>query len=265
MLGLADRGTRTRVTGALPTVNLLPASVFEAMAVRRLRRRFVLALVALVAVTAAVWGLLGVRIADAEDQEEEAMARAAVLTAEVAELAPVRDFTDAVARQEATVTATMASEVLMSQVLAGLSAATPEGVSVESLGITLDPATVAAVLAAAEAAEEGAAEATPDAAAPGGGASGQGTADLACAGPDPFGTNPLVACVTLSGTAASRAAVGQLVIELGSAELFVEPFVTTTNAEQGQVNFAGTVGLDVSAVSGRYADLSWILANGAEQ
>lgn len=264
MLRLADRGTRTRVTGALPTVNLLPASVFEAMAVRRLRRRFLLALIALVAVTAAVWGLLGVRIAAAESREEEAMARGAVLTAEVAELAPVREFTDAVARQEATVTTTMASEVLMSQVLAGLSAATPQGVSVESLGITLDPATVAAVLAAAEAAPEGEAGATPDATTPGG-ASGQGTADLACAGPDPFGTSPLVACVTLSGTAESRAAVGQLVIELGSAELFVEPFVTTTNAEQGQVNFAGTVGLDVSAVSGRYADLSWILANGAEQ
>jgi hypothetical protein len=56
--------------------------------------------------------------------------------------------------------------------------------------------------------------------------------------------------------------VGQLVQNLRSADLYADPFVTTTtiSAADGSqvVAFAGSVGLTGKAVSGRYADLSWL-------
>ena len=54
----------------------------------------------------------------------------------------------------------------------------------------------------------------------------------ASARPDPFNTRVVVGCVTLAGTAASRADVGEMVIRLGDAGLFVEPFISTTTTDE---------------------------------
>ena len=75
-----------------------------------------------------------------------------------------------------------------------------------------------------------------------------------CPGPDPFNTKPVIGCMTLSGTAASRAEVGDLVIALGASDLFVEPFIsTTTSGGRPTVTFSGSVGLSQTAYSNRYA------------
>ena len=74
-----------------------------------------------------------------------------------------------------------------------------------------------------------------------------------CPGPDPFQTEPIIGCVTLSGTAVSRAEVGELVTRLGSIGLFVEPFVSTTTTGDAQaVTFSGSVGLSDKVYSHRY-------------
>ncbi|MBA3742104.1 hypothetical protein [Sporichthya sp.] len=87
-------------------------------------------------------------------------------------------------------------------------------------------------------------------------------APVACARPDPFNPAPIIGCVTLTGTAQNRAQVGELVQNLRAADLYADPFVTTTtiNGIDGaeSVAFAGSVGLTGEAVSGRYADLSWL-------
>ena len=75
-----------------------------------------------------------------------------------------------------------------------------------------------------------------------------------CPGPDPFQTETIIGCVTLSGTAVSRAQVGELVTNLGSMGLFVEPFIsTTTTGDSASVTFSGSVGLSEKVYSRRYA------------
>jgi hypothetical protein len=122
----------------------------------------------------------------------------------------------------------MAQEIYFSKVLAGLRAASPIGSSMQSISVTIAPA-----------AAPGASTGTPD--------------GSVCPGPDPFRTETIVGCVTLSGTAVSRAEVGELVTNLGSSELFVEPFISTTTTGDAQtVSFSGSVGLSEKVYSHRY-------------
>ena len=66
----------------------------------------------------------------------------------------------------------------------------------------------------------------------------------------------MVACLELSGTAPSRRVVAQLVQALAAEKLFIEPFITTTTAdEEATVTFTGSVGVDPRAFTGRYDDL----------
>ena len=71
--------------------------------------------------------------------------------------------------------------------------------------------------------------------------------------------------MTLSGTAASRAEVGELVTTLGSMGLFVEPFISTTTAgDAAPVSFSGSVGLSEKVYSNRYAPADQAAATGGE-
>lgn len=241
--------TRGRVT--TPTVNLLSSWSFDALAARRLRRRFATGAVLLSLLLVGGWAAQDIRADHAEKVLLLEEAERAALTAQTAELAPVKTFVAAVAKREQTVTETMRTEVRFSRVLAELAMSTPADAELTSISVTL----------------------TPPSAAPGGEADAAGTdpgTDPAtgtagatasvCPGPDPFGTRPVVGCLTLSGTAASRDAIGQLVVDLGRSSIFVEPFIsTTTTAEGPQVAFTGTVGLAPSAFSARYDDLDTLL------
>ncbi len=76
----------------------------------------------------------------------------------------------------------------------------------------------------------------------------------------------MVGCITLSGTADSRATVGDFVVNLGHDKLFVEPFISaTTTAEGTDVVFTGSVGLSEKAFSHRYADIDVTLAKEARR
>jgi hypothetical protein len=227
----------------VPSVNLLSPWVFEAIATRRLRRRFTLAAIALVLAVGAGWGVQHLRIGQAEEVLRVEQAETTRLTAATNELAPVRTYVSVVGQQKVLVQDAMANEVLLSHVLAGLRDATPAGAHVETTDITLSPPPADAGAQAAAA-----------------------TVPSACPGPDPFQTRVVVGCITLSGTADSRATVGDFVVRLGADKLFVEPFISaTTTAEGSDVVFTGSVGLSEKAVSGRYADIDALLAKGGTQ
>jgi hypothetical protein len=185
------------------------------------------------------------RTAQAEVSLEAEHQHTAQLTSRTTELAPVRTFVAAVDRQKQVVARTMAHEVYLSHVLTGLAAATPHGAQLENLAVTLTPVT-----------DKAAAGATP----------GDATGGAACPGPDPFNTKKVVGCVTLSGSASSRAKVGKLVLRLGRAPLFVEPFIsTTTTAEGDDVLFTGSVGLSERTYSKRYEKIDTLLKASARR
>lgn len=240
-----SRARARRREAAAPTVNLLSQWSFEALATRRLRRRFVVGAVVLAALLTAGWGLQHLRAAQAGQLLSIAEAERATLASQTAQLAPVRTFVTAVEKRKQTVTEAMGAEVRFSRVLSELSMATPADATLTNLAVTLTPPP------AASAGEAGAAAAD---------APSIGAVASACPGPDPFGTRPVVGCLTLSGTAASRDAVGHLVVDLGRSGIFVEPFIsTTTTADGPRVSFTGTVGLSPSAFTGRYEDLDTLL------
>lgn len=224
---------RTHPHSTVPSVNLLSPWTFEAIATRTLRRRFTVAAAVLALVVGAGWGVQHLRVGQAEQVLTVEQAETSRLTAETNELAPVRTYVATVAQQKGLVQEAMAAEVPVSRVLDGIGAATPLGLRVESLGVLVTPPL-----------QEGAvAVASP------------------CPGPDPFNTRTVVGCVTLAGTAGSRAAVGDFVVNLGDDRLFVEPFISTTTTSDGDVvTFTGSVGLSEKAFSKRYADMEKLLA-----
>jgi hypothetical protein len=84
-----------------------------------------------------------------------------------------------------------------------------------------------------------------------------------CPGPDPFNTRVVVGCVELSGTATSRAIVGDFVIRLGKDPMFVEPFISTTTSDGAEVMFTGSVGLSTKAYTSRYKAMRDLLTQEA--
>ncbi|HSE69807.1 MAG TPA: hypothetical protein VLA97_03540 [Nocardioidaceae bacterium] len=231
---------------ALPSVNVLSPWVFDQMATRRLRRRFLAGGLALLLVVGAGWSVQHLRVRQAEQLLAVEQAETARLTAETQELAPVRAFVTGVDAQKALVQKTMEQEIYFSRVLESLQDATPDDARVESLAVTIAPQ--AGTTDGADAADSAATAATAAVTA------------SACPGPDPFQTKVVVGCITLAGTADSRADVGDFVIRLGDDELFVEPFIsTTTTADADRVTFSGSVGLSKRVFSKRFADLDKLL------
>jgi hypothetical protein len=217
---------------ALPGVNLLSPAAFEAIAVLRLRRRFLVAGIALVALLVGLTVSQQMRVRAAEHDVDAQRTAGRKLSDSVAELKPVQTYVTGVRSQVTTAQETMTKEIYFSDVFAGVAFALPPEAQLGTLSVTLaDPA-------AAE-------------------AEGEGAIVSACPGPDPFNTLKVVGCAAIAGTAESRADVGELVVALSKNGLFVEPFITTTTLEDStNVSFSGSVGLSVDVFSGRYADLA---------
>lgn len=226
-----SRGRRRApaVVPTMPTVNLLSSAEFDRLAARRLRHRFVAGGVALLLLVGGAWTAQHLRVAAAEKVVAVERAETSRLSAQTQVLAPVRTFVAGVAQQEVLVSTAMAGEIYFSEVLDGVRDATPPGADLGTVAITVVPRAT-----------------TPDAA---------DAATSPCPGPDPFETRVVVGCVQLTGTAASRAEVGDMVVQLGASGLFVEPFIaTTTTGEADEVSFSGSVGLSEQVYSGRYAE-----------
>lgn len=227
------RGRARAAEGASPTgsgsmVNLLSPWVVEENRVHQLRKRFVVAAIAVVVVMPLVWVGLHLEIIRSQEELRGDQAVADGLQAQIAELGPVRSYSASVGVRGALIGTTMASEVAFSRALTSLNSLLPDGVVLDSTTAATVPLDEVPTLETA----------------------------AACPGPDPFGAKTMAGCVTLSGTAPTREAVSKLVMALGRSSLFVEPFVeTTTTDDEDQVTFSGSVGLDPLLLSGRYAGL----------
>lgn len=245
-----------RIAVTLPSVNLLSPWALERIAVRRLRIRFMVGCLGLVVAVAGAWGVQTMRVADAESLLVTEDAETSRLTEQTNELQPVKAFVAGVEQQKLAVSGAMGTEIYFSKVFEAMSVAAPDGVVLDSRVVVLAPPPPAPVPAPAPAegsdkGEDGG-QATPAPAAP-------ATPPL-CPGPDPFQTREVVACITLSGSAGSRADVGAFVVALGADDSFVEPFIsTTTTSDASRVTFSGSVGLSEKVFSGRFADLdAWL-------
>jgi hypothetical protein len=229
-----------------PTVNLLSPWAFEAMATRKLYQWFAAGAVALLLLTTLVWSVQHLRTQSAQQSLAQEQARTRELTTQSKQLQPVQSYVSTVDDQKKLAGTAMQHEVLLSRVVSGLRQATPKGARMESISMTVSPS------ADDDAAGTGA---TPAPSATTGSGSG-----ASCPGPDPFHTRELVGCVTVSGSARSRASVGALVENLGRDRLFVEPFISTTTTGDGKgFEFTGSVGLSTRAYSHRYADMDALL------
>jgi hypothetical protein len=281
----------------LPSVNLLSPATLEHIAVSHLRKRFLAGGLAVAVVLGGGWLLQTQRLHSAQDRLAAEQAATPALTAQVQALAPVSQFYAAVDQRKQTASAAMAAEVLFSEALTDLAKLTPAGMTIQTMSVTLTPDVVVAqappVSPLTQAGIDGNGnDTTKNAATNGTGASGllgapakaRAAADaasaagaarattptpaapaadaVACARPDPFNPARVIGCVTITGTADSRAVVGDLINKLKASDLYADPFVTTTTAGgaagEQSVQFSGSVGLTGKNVSGRYADLSWL-------
>jgi type IV pilus assembly protein PilM len=246
--GARGAEAKRQVGAVLPSVNLLSPWSFGRIAVRRLRTRFAVACLVLVSVAAAGWGLQMMRVGDAEALLTVETAETSRLTERTNALQPVKTFVAGVEQQKVTISKTMASEIYFSKVLRSMSDAAPSGVVLDSLVVTLAPSAPEPAPAPAKGSKDEPPAAVPATPSP-------------CPGPDPFQTRAVVGCITLSGTAGSRAAVGAFVVALRGDDSFVEPFIsTTTTADATKVTFSGSVGLSKKVFSSRYAKLDELLS-----
>lgn len=254
----------------LPQVNLLSPDTLEHLAVRQVKRRLVAAGLVGALLVAGGWGAASWRLSSAKSALAAEQALTPPLQGQLAELDPVARFVSGLDARKQAASKAMAAEVLFSEALIDMNKRLPKGVELVNMSVTLTPSTVSAHApavsplakagmnakgndtAAGNPASSTLAASTPSAAA----------SAVQCARPDPFKPAVIIGCVTISGTAPSREAVGKFVESLKSAKIYADPFITTTvvNGATGQrsVQFSGSVGITGEIVSGRYADLSWL-------
>lgn len=280
---LTKPGAITRISTPGPrlaSVNLLSPATLESLAVRRVRRRLLAAGLVGALVVGGGWLVEGAKLHSAQHRLASEQAQTAPLQAQLTALEPVaRFFAQLDARKQAASKA-MAAEVLFSKALTDLNSRTPQGLAINNMSVTLTPSVVTSVAppvspltragidaagnvvttSPAAGAAAGTTATTP--AAPTAAASSAAAGAVSCARPDPFHPAAIIGCVTLSGTAPSRDVVGQFVNNLKAGTYYADPFVTTTTVTGTDgvqsVQFSGSVGLTGAAVSGRYADLSWL-------
>lgn len=226
----------------LPMVNLLAPEVQEVVEQQRIKRLFALIAVGLAAVMAVVWLLQTGMIAVAKNRLEGEQARAAELTAKQASLAPVQAFYGQVEANKFTIQSTMSKEVLASDVLARLNAVTPAGLKLGTIAVTLD---------------------TTPAAAPGTAVDPTMTTST-CPSQDPYSPAAASAgCVSVDGTAASRAVLSEWLDNLEKDPTFTVAFIPSSSAgsDSGGVTFNATIGLDAEAVyKERYSNPEFLKA-----
>ncbi|MDO9495238.1 MAG: hypothetical protein Q7J48_06020 [Nocardioides sp.] len=243
---------RKEPAAAASAVNLLSPWVLEGLRVRRLRQRFGVAAVVVLVLIAGGWTFQRLQLEQTRADLHGERAVTTGLQRQIEDLGEIRTYVQGVQHRASTVQDAMFTQVSFSQVLRALEAATPRGVRIESISVTLPVAgsePAAGVVSFADPEELEAA---------------RGLDGASCPGPDPFGTKVVVGCLDLTGTAGDRDQVGRLVINLGREGLFVEPFVSTTTTGDGTgVSFTGSVALSPQVFSRRYDDLTGLLTKEA--
>lgn len=214
----------------LPQVNLLPASVRDAIAVRKVRSWLVtLALLVLLA-AATIWYVQTTRIAEAERTLAAAVAEGATLKDQADSLTAVTAFDAQLVSQQALVEDTLAAQVRTTELIRRLTQAggraAGSGAPIAFISIGLDYSGI------------------PE---PGGVLN-------PCPNPDPFGSSVAVGCLTFTAIAGDRQQVSRLLEALAADPFFVGPYVGSTalspatDVAGSGVTFTGTAGVSVEGL-----------------
>ncbi len=238
-----DKGAPEVFVPSLPSVNILPPAVTERAHLERVRRTFVVAAVAAVAAVGAIFFLQSGAISSAETDLAAEEARAAQLSSQAAALAPVKLYYATVEANEATIQETMSREVLLSDVVDRLYATAPSGVDLGTVAVSVDTQPLLAA---------GATPVDPTTA-----------GSAACPSPDPYVIpGEAAGCVTITGSADSRAALGDWEAQVGKSDLFADLFISSSAAaaEEGSkaITFSASVSVTAKAYVNRYADPAFV-------
>ena len=214
---------------SLPTVNLLPEDIREITKVESVYRWLgVIAVIALVALGGAFVWKQG-DVTSANNTLAEANNEQTALKVSQENLADVDTYYAQVTANQTAIQQSMSKEVLFSDLSIRLRSAAPAGLDVDTVAMSADT------------------NASTD---------GTSTSTTSCPSPDPFTPSSAVGCITLSGKADNRDAIGGMLDNLNRDDHFTGAFVssTTTDQQTGAISFTATVGLTDKVFSGRYQD-----------
>lgn len=213
----------------LPQVNLLPTKVATSIALGKLRRRSIWALVAILLAFATLWVLQQPAITQAQLGVDAATEKNAQLATRVKALAPIEQMVTQLKRQQTLVTTTMSSQPRASEVATHLTAAAAKA---GRPAITFVSTNVAY-------------QGLP---APGGVLN-------PCPNPDPFGSRITIGCITFSANATSHQQISEFLTALEADPWFVGPFVSSSTSSTDSVTqkvgilFTGSVGVSTDALA----------------
>ncbi len=209
----------------LPAVNLLPASVSAAVRVHRIRRSLVAVAIGLVVVSGVAWYLQGSSIDQAQTLVTSAEEQNASLRAQVDSYAAVSHLQEAIVAQEKLVSTALASDPDAAGIVDRVRTAAGPDITLTQVAATYsglpDPAAVL-----------------------------QGQAHLfSCPDPSPFTTKISVGCVSLSGSATTRAAISEFLARVDADPVLDGPFlessvfVAASTEAPAHVDFTASFGI----------------------
>lgn len=215
---------RTAFVPSLARVDLLPASVAEAIALFKVRRVLGIILAVLVLAGVGLWVLQGSTIQQAQERLDTARAENETLQAQIARLAPINQVFEQIRTQQVIVESTLAAQPRAADVIASLIDAgeTPGGgTPVRINSISIDYREI------------------PD----------PGAVPNPCPNPNPFVTQVAIGCLTFTAIASDRAQVSEFLLALEANSFFIGPYVsTTTVGGDGTVSFNGTAAVSTDAL-----------------
>ena len=213
----------------LPRVNLIPASVRESIAVRKVRRGYVFGFVGILVVVTLVWLMQNGSILEQEARLTSAQNESTAISNQVKALAPVEQLYQQITTQEAFITDAVASEALTSSLLEQLRAVAGPSVDYSSVSVSFTGIPKPELSSHPE------------------------TALNECPNADPFGKDITIGCLTFSAQAPTRADVSKFLVRAEKNSFLVGPYVTASTITQdangnNKLNFSGSAGISLDAL-----------------
>lgn len=218
----------------LPSADLLPQALRDAVALRRVQTQVVGAAVLAFALFVLIYvGQQGLIIKANADLNDET-GKASVLANETKKYLPVKAFYGQITSNSQQVLNNMSKEVATAKTISTIVTVSQKSVSLDTLDIKVDTTVGGAQNAVAPATT---------------------TTEVAEGCPqinlfDPH--SPAVGCVQITGHANSRADLSQWVSDIEGESMFVSPFISDTTAGDGNVTFTASVGVTAKVFSFRY-------------
>lgn len=213
----ADKGAQaTPVTGALPSVNLLPEAVVERARARRVLKGFAVGAVAVALASAGVWYAQSGDISAAQGDLASAQQANVSAQHDLEPLQAYAEFSAAVERQKQSIATTMAGELSFGRALDAFAKAWPAGTSARTLNVDTTQS---------------------------------------CPGPDPFTQEPTLGCLTFGVSVKDTKSAEYVMTRLAQSDLLVAPYLTSENVTDQGVEVNGTVSLKPTLLTHRYDSL----------